>query len=148
VKPRRVNPPHYFLLALAAMWLLSRLQGPAWPPGPWSLLGIVPLLAGIGFAFAAARRFSVVGTNIVPLTRSSALVTDGPFAYTRNPMYLGLVLTLVGVALLLACPWPWFVIPAYAILLQLRFIRHEERLMADTFGAAYEAYRERTRRWI
>jgi protein-S-isoprenylcysteine O-methyltransferase Ste14 len=148
VKPRRINPPHYFLLALPAMWLLSRLQGSAWPPGPWSLLGIVPLLTGVGIAFAAARRFSVVGTNIVPLTRSSALVTDGPFAYTRNPMYLGLVLALVGVALLLARPWPWLVVPVFAILLQLRFIRHEERLMADTFGAAYEAYRGRTRRWI
>ena len=60
---------------------------------------------------------------------------------------LSLVL-LVGAALLIARPWPWLVVPAFVAVLQMRFIRHEERLMEQTFGEAYRAYRARTRRWI
>ena len=100
--PRRINPPHYFLLSLLAMVLLARLPGASWPPGPWRFAGLVPLAAGLVIAFAASRRFARVGTNIVPLTRSSALVTDGPFTFSRNPMYLGMLLALCGVALLTA----------------------------------------------
>ena len=99
-------------------------------------------------AVVASRQFTVVGTNIVPLTRSSSLVTNGAFALTRNPMYLGMVLALIGTALLLNAPWPWLVPCAFAAVLYFRFIRHEEALMAQTFGDAYLQYKQRVRRWI
>jgi protein-S-isoprenylcysteine O-methyltransferase Ste14 len=143
-----VNPPHYFVLALVAMALLAQIPGQAHLPWPWPLLGFVPLAAGLALAMVAARRFSAAGTNIVPLTRSSALVTDGPFTFTRNPMYLGMTLALIGVAALVGRAWPWLVLPIFVAILQMRFIRHEERLMTETFGDAYRAYRARTRRWI
>ena len=146
--PRRINPPHYFLMSLITIALLALIPGDTFLGWPWRLLGLIPIGAGLVLAIVAARRFSTVGTNIVPLTRSSVLVTDGPFAYTRNPMYLGMTLVLIGAALLIARPWPWLVVPAFVAVLQMRFIRHEERLMEQTFGEAYRAYRARTRRWI
>ena len=146
--PRRLNPPHYFLAALLATLVLSWLPGPGLLPGPWRFVGIVFVVAGIALALMAARQFAAAGTNIVPLTPSSALVTRGAFACTRNPMYLGLVLTLLGVACTVNRPWPWVVLPVFVAVIQLRFVRHEERLMEATFGDAYTAYRSRVPRWL
>lgn len=148
MRPRRVNPPHYFLMAIVAMFALAWPTGTALLASPWHYIGIVVLAFGIAMAVAASRQFAAVGTNIVPLTPSSALVTSGAFALTRNPMYLGMVLALIGTALLLNRPLPWLVPIGFAVLLYLRFIRHEEALMAQTFGDAYLEYKQRVRRWI
>ena len=146
--PRRINPPHYFLISLVAMLVLSRLPGALLLPGRWNWLGLVPIVAGIALAVRASQLFARAGTNIVPLTQSSALVTDGPFARTRNPMYLGMLLALTGLAIVLDSAWPWLVLPVFYAVIRLRFVRHEERLMEATFGDAYRAYRSRVRRFI
>ena len=148
VTPRRINPPHYFLIAIAAMLLLVQLPGAAIVPPPWHYSGVIVVLAGVLIALAASQQFARAGTNIVPLTPSSALVTTGAFARTRNPMYLGMVLALGGIALLLNEPWPWLVPGAFVALLYFRFIRHEEALMTQTFGDAYLQYKARVRRWL
>jgi len=146
--PRRINPPHYFLISLVAMLVLSRLPGALLLPGRWNWLGLVPIVAGIALAVRASQLFARAGTNIVPLTQSSALVIDGPFARTRNPMYLGMLLALTGFAIVLDSAWPWLVLPVFYAVIRLRFVRHEERLMEATFGDAYRAYRSRVRRFI
>lgn len=146
--PRKINPPHYFLLALVVMAGLRMLVEGRAILGPYAWIGGVPIVAGLVIAILASRQFSRAGTNIVPLTRSTALVEDGMFAWSRNPMYLGLTLVLVGTALLLDRALPWLVVPVFVAILRLRFIRHEERLMEETFGAAYVAYKGRVRRWI
>ena len=146
--PRRINPPHYFLLALGIMLALAWLPGEPVVGAPWYYVGAIVLICGIAVALAASRQFAIVGTNIVPLTRSSSLVTNGAFALTRNPMYLGMVLAQIGTASLLNRAWPWLVPCAFAAVLYFRFIRHEEALMAQTFGDAYLQYKQRVRRWI
>jgi protein-S-isoprenylcysteine O-methyltransferase Ste14 len=146
--PRKVNPPHYFLLALILMIGIRLLIDGSGLLGAWSLLGVVPLIAGFLIAILAAQQFGRAGTNIVPLTPSTALVEDGMFRWTRNPMYLGMTAVLIGTALLLDRALPWLVVPVFVAILRLRFIRHEERLMETTFGAAYLSYRQRVRRWL
>ncbi len=148
MSPRRVNPPHYFAFAIVMMIAMTWLPGAAVLPPPWHYAGALVLACGVAIAMVASRQFAVVGTNIVPLTRSSALVTNGAFAFTRNPMYLGMVLALIGIALLLNRPWPYLVPCGFVALLYFRFIRHEEALMTQTFGDAYLQYRQRVRRWI
>ncbi len=96
----------------------------------------------------AARQFSKAETNIVPLTRSKALVTDGTFSLTRNPMYVGMTSALAGTAVLLNGYLPWLVILPFVLVIRFRFIRHEEPLMEETFGEDYLAYRSRVRRWL
>jgi protein-S-isoprenylcysteine O-methyltransferase Ste14 len=146
--PRKVNPPQYFALALVSMGVLRWLVDS--PPllGSWGWLGLVPIVAGVIVAVRARGQFSKAGTNIVPLMRSTALVTDGMFARSRNPMYTGLVATVVGVALVLDRAAPWIVVPIFFAILRLHFIRHEERLMEATFGQAYLDYKARVRRWL
>lgn len=148
MSPRRVNPPHYFLMAILAMFALARLSVAAIVVPPWQFSGAILVLCGLAMGVAASRQFAVVGTSIVPLTHSSALVTNGAFALSRNPMYFGAVLVLIGTAVLLNRLWPWLVPPGFAALIYFRFIRHEEALMAQTFGDAYVQYKQRVRRWI
>ena len=150
--PRKINPPHYFFGALVLMLFVDFVTWPMCDDtllrSPWPWLGALPLILGIGLAFAGAGRFSKAGTSIVPLTTSSALVTEGPFRFSRNPMYLGMTLILIGVAVLLNRAAPWLVVPIFFAILWLRFVRHEEKLMEVTFGDAYRAYKARVRRWL
>lgn len=87
-------------------------------------------------------------TNIKTFDRPDVLVTDGAFAFSRNPMYLGFSIALVGFAIKLNV-WPAFVVAgAFIVVAHFWYIRFEERMAEATFGAAYDDYRRRTRRWL
>jgi protein-S-isoprenylcysteine O-methyltransferase Ste14 len=149
--PRRstVMPPTILLAGIVAMVALHFLRPVATVlPLPWNLLGIVPLALGVAMNLAADRSFHAAGTTVRPFEESSALVTGGVFRITRNPMYLGFILILVGLALLLRSATPWVVIVAFAILLDRRFVSAEERMLAQRFGAEWDRYRRCTRRWL
>jgi protein-S-isoprenylcysteine O-methyltransferase Ste14 len=142
-------PPAWFLGAGALMLALDQLLPLArLVPWPWTLLGALPIVAGIALALAAVRRFHRAGTPVRPFELSNALVTDGPFRFTRNPMYLGMMLVLLGLALLLGTLTPLLVLPAFFALIHLRFVRLEEAFLELHFGEAYRAYKERVRRWL
>ncbi len=146
---RPILPPTYFLANLVLMATLAFALPIAgilvWP---WRAAGLVPIAVGVWLNLAADRAFKARGTTIKPFERSSTLVTDGVFGITRNPIYLGMTLILAGVATLLGSLSPFLVCLGFAALLDWRFIRVEEHLLAKTFGDAWTAYREKTRRWI
>ena len=73
---------------------------------------------------------------------------DGPFRFTRNPIYLGMVLLLSGAAVGLGSLSPWFVIPPFILAIAFDVIPAEEAMLTETFGDAYRAYQSRVRRWI
>ncbi len=142
-------PPLYFALAILLMIALHRLLPIARiVPWPWSLVGAVAIVGGIALAIWGERRFKRAGTAVRPFAPSSALVEDGPFRFTRNPMYLGMLLVLAGLFLLLGALSPLIVLPAFLWLLQTRFVVHEEAHMQRHFGARYQDYRRRVRRWL
>ncbi|HEV8334298.1 MAG TPA: isoprenylcysteine carboxylmethyltransferase family protein [Steroidobacteraceae bacterium] len=146
---RKLVPPVYMLLALLAMFglhyelPLARLVTP-----PLSWLGLAPLLAGLGITAAAARAFSRAGTPIRPFERSTRLVTGGLYRYTRNPMYVGLTLILIGTWLLLGTASALLPIAVFIWIIQAGFIRGEERFLDEIFGEEYRGYKSRVRRWI
>lgn len=114
----------------------------------WNLLGIVPLALGVTINLMADRAFHQANTTVKPFIELSTLVTEGVFRISRNPMYLGFVLILIGIAVLLGSLTPYVVILAFAIFLDRTFISVEERMLAEKFGAQWENYRQSTRRWI
>jgi protein-S-isoprenylcysteine O-methyltransferase Ste14 len=140
-------PPRFFLLfvALGAAGHFA-LGGPVVLRLPW--LGAALLVAGTALAIWGRRTFSAAGTTIKPFERTSLLVEAGPFRFTRNPMYLGLVTMIAGVALAFGTPAPWLGAVALALLLHFRFIRNEERALTASLGEPYQQYRRRVRRWI
>ena len=145
----RLLPPTYFLIALVAMAVLHFLVPVAQVvPAPWNLVGIFPLVVGIALNVVADGLFHKVKTTIRPGAESAVLVTGGPFTFSRNPMYLGFALVLLGVALLLGSLTPFAVIPVFAVLIDRMFIEMEEQMLRTKFGAAWETYASRTRRWL
>ncbi|MFL7807607.1 MAG: methyltransferase family protein [Anaerolineae bacterium] len=149
MKGKAVLPPTYLLVALILMALLHFLIPVVkFVPVPWNLLGILPLAAGIALNLLADRDFHQAETTVKPFENSSALVTTGVFRISRNPMYLGYMLILLGVGLLLRSLVPLVVIPVFGYLMARVFIRTEERMLQETFGPAWDAYAKRVRRWI
>ena len=142
-------PPTYFLASLGLMASLALLLPAAdVQPWPWRVLGLAPIAAGVWLNLAADRAFKAHGTTVKPFERSSALLTDGVFRISRNPMYLGMILILVGVAMLIGSLSPFFVVAGFTAIIEMRFIPLEERMLAETFGNAWTAYSARTRRWL
>ena len=143
------EPPTYFLVALLGMIALHFI----WPAGrylgfPLTTVGLLPLLLGIVLNLVADREFKRHATTVKPFERSTALITSFPFSVSRNPMYLGMTIILVGVALLFGTVSPLILTAAFAVLMDRRFIRIEERMMHDTFGTEWERYGARVRRWF
>ena len=148
-KSGRVLPPVYLLAALVAMGALHELAPGTrliWPP--YTYLGWIPFAAGVIAAVAVKRRFDRAGTPIKPYEVSEHLVTDGLFAYSRNPVYVGMISGLAGIFMVLGTLTPAFVIPVFAYFIRVRFIALEERMLEDRFGDAYRDYTGRVRRWF
>jgi protein-S-isoprenylcysteine O-methyltransferase Ste14 len=140
-------PPHFYVLyTLAGVGLHFAVGGPRLLHLPW--LGMALLVPGGALTVWGARTFAAAGTTLKPFERSNTLVVTGPFRFTRNPMYLGLVTMLFGATLCLATPALWLAALALPVTLQLRFVRHEERALAASFGESYERYCRNVRRWI
>ena len=117
-------------------------------PVPFSYMGIGLMVAGVAMIVWSRRAFQAAATPIKPFTESTALIRFGLYRWTRNPMYVGAVLLVSGVAVLLGSVSPAIVAVAYYAILQEGFIRHEERLLERRFGEEYQTYRRSVRRWL
>jgi protein-S-isoprenylcysteine O-methyltransferase Ste14 len=148
-RSRFLIPPLYFLVALLLMAFFHKVAPGAYIIGaPYRYAGIVLMALAIALILWAAVLFRRAGTNIRPYLPSTALVTSGPYRFTRNPMYLGLAGTLLGAGVLMGSITPFVVIPAFMALIQERFILPEEEKMEAAFGREYLDYKEKVRRWL
>ena len=151
----KLPPPVIDAACAGLMWWLAGAL-PAlqlWPRGAWpfglgAALGLA--LAGGAIALAGLVEFRRARTTFNPLdpARASALVTTGIYRVTRNPMYLGMLLVLLGLAVWLGNAAPFVVPPLSVLLLNQLQIRPEERILRERFGAHYARYAGRVRRWV
>jgi protein-S-isoprenylcysteine O-methyltransferase Ste14 len=112
------------------------------------LLGSIGIIAGFAVMIWAWKLFQEKKTPIRPTDEPSTLVADGPFRFSRNPMYLGIILMLTGVAVWVGS-LPMFLAPiAFFIVLSIVFIPHEEKTLERIFGDAYRDYKSKVRRWL
>jgi protein-S-isoprenylcysteine O-methyltransferase Ste14 len=145
----RLLPPRLVLILILAMVALRFLApGPMIMSFPHNLVGALVAVVGLGLALSGARLFSRVGTNIKTFNEPGTLVTGGAFRWTRNPMYLGFLLLLAGIAILLGAATPFVAVALFALVADRWYIAFEERALERKFGTAYVAYRQTTRRWI
>ena len=145
--PVLVHPPVAVAGALGAALLLHwvlpvRLFG-GWPGIGALLVGASVVLGGWAVVVMAAAR-----TGIPTWEAATALVTTGPFAWSRNPIYLAMMLLLAGLALAWGSLWGVLAAAGLAVLLDRGVIAREEPYLAARFGADYAAYRARVRRWL
>ncbi len=124
-----------------------------WPiyqivPEPFRYLGILISAAGLLMLVIASNRFKKAKTNIHTFKNPDTLVTSGLFAISRNPMYLGFTLLLLGTALLANALAALLVVIFFFVVANLWYIPFEEKAAKERFGDEYEHYKKRVRRWI
>ncbi len=148
-KPRRIPPPVYFLIAaLVIAGLHYYVPGPRFIEPPLTYIGCALFALALGVVVMIKRRFDAAGTTIKPFEESSALVTDGLFAFSRNPIYVSMVAGLAGVAVAFGSLLPIIIIPVFVWIIQSRFIAVEEAMLEEAFGDDYRGYKARVRRWL
>ena len=148
----RYPPPLAFAIPLAMGFLLDRIMpmplvGPDRRIGS-VIVGVVIAAAGIVLASWAARTFHRAQTPVNPFQPSTALVREGPFRFSRNPMYVGMSILAVGLAIVVNSFWPILFLPVSLVVVHATVIRREERYLSKLFGAAYDDYRRHVRRFL
>jgi len=148
----RIFPPAVYIAGLVIGYLIEWL----WPipilPGPFGfvlrILGVAAILAGAGLIISAITRFRTIGTPVNPTAPTTMLAFDGPYRFTRNPMYLGLALLLAGFALVGDALWPLVAVIPVVWIIQTQVIAREEPYLEAKFGAPYRDFKARVRRWL
>jgi len=139
-----------FLLGLVLDWILPSffiLRG-ILGFGTRLIVGAVLIASGATIAGLAIRSFLRAGTNVDPWKPAVSLVTAGIFAYTRNPMYLALILILAGLAIALASDWMVVLLVPAALILHFGVVKREERYLAAKFGESYRDYVSKVSRYV
>ncbi len=147
----KIPPPVVALLCVALMFGLVHCA-PNWQWGnPWRV-PLTALLVGMGLAsdIAGLLAFRRHRTTVNPLSphKSTAIVQDGIYRFTRNPMYLGMALLLSACAMWLSHPLAWLVLPGFVAYITRFQIMPEERILRGKFGEAYQRYTQTVRRWL
>ena len=115
---------------------------------PWNKAGVVLIVLGVLVVVGPATAFFRADTTIKPFKDSSALVVSGMYRYTRNPMYVGMVVVLLGVAVLLGDLSPFILPVLFVPVLNTRVIKHEEQMLEERFGDEYRELKKTVRRWL
>lgn len=151
--PSRVPwPPILYLAAIAIAVVLHLLYPLPWIVEPLSSLlfaiGWIMVALAIALFVSAVRTLRRGATTVMPHRPSAHLVTGGPFAFTRNPIYLADTMIVVGIGLIVGSLWFLMMGVAAAAAVTRLAIRGEERHLAERFGKRYRDYSTRVRRWI
>ena len=148
-KKRKIIPPVYLAMTLALMWPMNhyfpfyQLTTP-----PMAYLAIIPVVFGIVMAAISAGMFRLADTGIEPFEKATTLVTTGFYRYTRNPMYMGMFMMLLGVGLLLGSAGALLPVPLFILIIRNHFVLGEERFLEAAFDQHYLQYKSEVRRWL
>lgn len=146
---QNIHPPFVMLAHLLAAFILNWLSPlPIAFPDSFEWAGYVLVFAGLGFAFSAVSQFGKVHTTLDPHGSVSAIVTSGPYRFSRNPIYLGFVFTLIGLPLALGNYWGAVLSPLLVVSMYRLVIKHEEAYLEGKFKDIYISYKSRVRRWL
>lgn len=147
----KVPPPAVALLFGFLMWLVTSLAASVEVPlGARVAVALFFASIGLVFGVSAMVSFSRAKTTMNPTkpAASSSLVITGPFRFTRNPMYLSLLLYLLAWAVYLSNFVAVLFLPVFVLYINQFQIKPEERVLFSLFGPEYAAYKERVRRWL
>lgn len=145
---RKILPPIWLILLLLLVFMADRWMPLYKFPVSLEALSASSTVVGLVIIFWPAASFARAKTGMVPFSDATSLVTGGLYRITRNPMYLGMTLILLGGALKLGTIGALLPVPLFPLVIQNRFIIPEERFLEETFGDEYRAYCQRVRRWL
>jgi protein-S-isoprenylcysteine O-methyltransferase Ste14 len=144
-----VPPPLVYVAFLLVAVVLQRyVPLPGLAPPMARLAGAAFVVPFLVLAVWSFRRFRASGTSIVPVRPTTALVVEGPYRLTRNPMYLGMLCLYCGIACWWGLVWALLLAPVLAWVMTAFVIAREERYLTRKFGDDYRRYQSDVRRWI
>ena len=144
-----VPPPVLYLAALLVGIGLNYLWPIAPTPGPWGIIaGVLLIVLGTAIMPPTLARFYRAGTPFDPHKPASALITDGPYRYSRNPAYVALTLWYLGLGFLLNNGWALLLVLPPLFVMDRWAIRREEQHLEAKFGEEYQRYKSTVRRWL
>ena len=147
----KIPPPAQGLIFGILMWIIDKqIPGPQFDVSFTLPLAISIAIAGIVINIFSWREFSRASTTVNPIhpEKASQLVAGGIFGYSRNPMYVGLLLLLIGWAVWLGSLLNFVVIAVFVTYITIFQIKPEEEVLKTLFGESYEQYCSKVRRWI
>ena len=145
----RLWPPVAIGTPLVLGSLVTLTAGDPVEFGGWRVpVGWVLVLLFVGFNGWSLWLFGRHQTGLLPGQATNAMIEEGPYRLSRNPLYVGLLALYLGLALLAPTFWGLVLFPAAVLLVHWGAIRPEERFLHDRFGASYDDYRRRVRRWL
>lgn len=145
-----VRPPIAWAFAAVAGLVLDALYplpflSAAMPAG-W--IGAIVFLAGLGLLVWAATTFRRAGTHIQTVEPTTTIVDEGPYRYSRNPIYVGMFLGLIGLAIGFDSLWLLITLVPFYLVIHYGVVAREEAYLERKFGDVYRAYKTRVRRWL
>ncbi len=147
-----MRPPTLALGCLAAAAILELVWplGPGLAQGSWKpvAIGLGFMALGLGFGWAAVRRFFEAGTTVQIHEPTETLVTSGLYRWSRNPIYIGLITVYFGLCLALTTVWGLLLLPVLVAVLHKGVVLREEAFLEGKFGDAYRAYKAKAPRWL
>ena len=143
----RIPPPLVFLAAIAVGWLIPGLRLHGFH-GVRIAIGAVLVLGGLAIGFAAVKLFRKTGQDPKPWMPTPELLYDGPYQYTRNPMYVGMTLFTLAASVLAGHGWIALLSPMALSVVHFTAVLPEERYLTARFGEPYVAYMARVRRYL
>ena len=145
-----IRPPIAWAVAalagLALNWLMPLRFVPAAIPAGW--LGAMVLAFALALFAWAIATVTRAGSNVPTSLPTTTIVDTGPYRFTRNPIYLGMVLGVIGLAIALNSPWLLLTLVPFALVIRYGVVAREEAYLEREFGDVYRHYRARVRRWL
>ena len=144
-----VFPPVLFLSALilgVALQFVRTIH--LWKGLPARIAGGALVVLGLATIISAKNRMRRAGTNVNPGEPTTAIVTDGPYRFTRNPIYFGGTVAYLGLSLLFSAFWPLLTLIPFLALMHWGVVLREERYLEGKFGDSYRNYKAQVRRWL
>jgi protein-S-isoprenylcysteine O-methyltransferase Ste14 len=146
---KKIMPTTYLLVAILLCFGLHFLTPILYiVQSPWNLIGLIPMFLGVWINLSADRALKKAETTVKPFEESNALIQDGIFRWSRNPMYLGFTAILLGISVLLRSLSPYLAVIAFVVSIDLMFIRVEEQMLEEKFGDEWKRYRSRASKWV
>jgi protein-S-isoprenylcysteine O-methyltransferase Ste14 len=145
-----VPPPLVYVAGFLVGLVVEFVIPVAAPPMPVRIaVGLAGLAGFLYFDGLAARTFGRAGTSVLPFgDRTTSIVADGPYRFSRNPMYVGMTFLYIGVAAATGVMWAFATLLGVLVVVRFHVIAREERYLTAKFGDAYREYQSQVRRWI
>lgn len=145
----KIKPPYIAFTLLFLSWLVDYYRPQfRFVYGYYRYLGILVFILGLSITFYAFYLFKKNKTPIIPGQKPKFMVAEGVYKFTRNPMYLGVTIALLGASIYIGNLLSFLSPVVFLLIMNLIYVPFEEKLMENIFGKNYIEYKEKVRRWV